>query len=92
LTWETLAPILVAEVLSESDPFKDLIRNVGLYLGVPSIQEYWILDGQDDPEKPALIVYRRRGRQWLKPREFDFGSTYTTSLLPGLKLLVDPRR
>jgi len=90
LTWEELAPILVAEVLSESDPFKDLIRNVSLYLQVPSIEEYWILDGQGDPNKPRLLLYRRRGKQWQKPREIAYRETYTTPLLPGFKLVVDP--
>jgi Uma2 family endonuclease len=69
-----------------------LIRNVNLYLQVPSIQEYWILDGQDDPDKPSLLVYRRRGKQWQKPREIGYQETYTTPLLPGFKLVVDPRR
>ena len=48
------------------------------------------------PESPVrrftLIVYRRRGRQWLKPREIEFGQTYTTPLLPAFQLVVDPRR
>lgn len=92
LIWEELSPVLVAEVLSESDPFKDLIRNVNLYLQVPSIEEYWILDGQDDADKPSLLVYRRRGKQWQKPREISYRESYATPLLPGFKLVVDPRR
>ena len=92
LRWEDVSPVLVAEVLVDSEPFKDLVRNVGLYLGVPSIREYWILDGSADADEPTLIVYRRRGPRWQKPREYRFCSTYTTPLLPGFKLLIDPHR
>jgi hypothetical protein len=59
---------------------------------VPSIREYWILDAREGPNDPTLIVYRRRGAVWLKPRTFAYGETYTTSLLPRFKLLIDPRR
>src|SRR5262245_35350213 len=90
--WENISPILVAEVLSESDPLQDLILNVNLYLEVPSIREYWILDGSESADRPTLNVYRRRGDRWLKQRRFAYGSTYTTPLLPGFKLLIDPHR
>jgi Uma2 family endonuclease len=92
LRWEDVSPVLVAEVLVDSEPFKDLVRNVGLYIQVPSIREYWILDGSADPDEPTLFVYRRRGAQWHKKREYRFCSTYSTSLLPGFKLLIDPHR
>jgi Uma2 family endonuclease len=91
-TWRQVSPILVVEVLLDSDPFKDLIRNVELYLQVPTIREYWILDGRDDPDQPKLIVHRRRGRGWLKPREIPYGGTYATPLLPSFELVIDPRR
>jgi Uma2 family endonuclease len=90
--WEDVSPSIVAEVLSESDPFKDTFRNVNLYLEVPSIREYWILDGQEDPNQPLLVVRRRRADRWLKPQEIAYGQTYRTPLLPGFKLLIDPRR
>ncbi|MFO0811508.1 MAG: Uma2 family endonuclease [Gemmataceae bacterium] len=92
LRWEDLSPVIVAEVLVDSEPFKDLVRNVGLYVQVPSIREYWILDGSDDPDEPTLIVYRRRGTGWQKRREYRFGSTYTTPFLPGFRLVIDPHR
>ena len=92
MRWEDVSPTIVAEVLSESDPFKDTFRNVNLYLEVPSIREYWILDGQEDANRPLLVVRRRRGERWLKPREVAYGETYRTPLLPGFKLLIDPRR
>jgi Uma2 family endonuclease len=92
LRWEDLAPVLVAEVLVDSDPFKDLVRNVGLYIQVPSIREYWILDGSSNPDEPTLLVCRRSGMRWRKRSEFPFCSTYRTPLLPGFSLLIDPHR
>ncbi|HTK76844.1 MAG TPA: Uma2 family endonuclease [Gemmataceae bacterium] len=92
LRWKGVSPILVAEVLVAADAYKDLVRNVELYENVPSIREYWIVDGRDLVDEPTLIVYRRRGDRWLKKRSFPYGSTYTTTLLPGFKLLIDPRR
>jgi Uma2 family endonuclease len=89
--WRDVSPVLVGEVLYAADPHKDLVRNVELYLQVPSIREYWILDARDFPDEPTLIVYRRRGRRWIRS-EYHYGETYTTKLLPGFKLLIDPRR
>jgi Uma2 family endonuclease len=91
LRWEDVSPILVVEVLDEDHPDKDLDRNVRLYRQVPSIQEYWVIDPRPDPEQPTLIVYRRSGSRWRRSR-FAPGSTYTTKLLPGFELVVDPRR
>ncbi len=89
--WQDVSPVLVAEVLSVDDPDKDLVRNVELYLQVPSIKEYWILDTtRDEPERPYLTVRRRFRGRW-RVLEFDPGTTYTTALLPGFKLLLDPR-
>jgi Uma2 family endonuclease len=92
LRWRLVSPILVAEVLVESDPFKDLFRNVELYKDLMSIREYWILNGRVLAEEPTLTVYRRRGSRWQKPREIEFGETYTTPFLPGFRLIIDPRR
>ena len=89
-TWHTVSPLLVVEVVSPDNSKKDLERNVGLYLEVPSIREYWIVDGRPDPDEPKLIVYRRRGQKWQKLITVPFGETYETKLLPGFKLLVDP--
>jgi Uma2 family endonuclease len=89
--WQNYSPVLVVEVLYDADPHKDLVRNVELYLQVPSIREYWIIDARDFPDEPTLIAYRRRGRRWVR-REYEYGETYTTSILPGFKLLIDPHR
>jgi Uma2 family endonuclease len=91
VNWEQVSPVLVAEVLYASDPFKDLVRNVNLYLRVPSIREYWILDARLSIFRPVLIVHRRRGRQWAVS-EYGFGQRYKTDLLPGFTLRMDPRR
>lgn len=89
--WQDVSPIIVVEVLYDADPHKDLVRNVELYLQVPSIREYWLLDARYSADEPTLIVHRRRGKQWVR-REFPFGVTYKTKLLPGFSLIVDPRK
>lgn len=90
LAWRDVSPILVAECLSEEDPRKDLVRNVELYLHAPSIREYWILDPREVPDHSILRVYRRRGERWQRPIDLGPGETYTTRLLPGFALLLDP--
>jgi Uma2 family endonuclease len=92
IRWEELYPVLTAEVLSKEDPDKDLERNVDFYLQVPSIREYWILDHREDLDHPRLLVYRRRGGRWQRLITVEPGATYTTRLLPGFELIVDPRR
>jgi Uma2 family endonuclease len=92
LRWQDYSPVLVAEVLSPDDPNKDLVRNVPLYLAVPTIREYWILDNRHNPDEPSLRVHRRRGRRWQNVIEIGFGETSTTRLLPEFSLVLDPRR
>jgi Uma2 family endonuclease len=89
LKWNDVSPVIVVEVLVNGDPEKDLERNVELYLQVPSIREYWVLDGRIDPEQPSLIQYRKHGRKWIV-RHFDAGTIFATKLLPGFHLLLDP--
>ena len=91
LRWQDVSPILVGEVLSIDDPDKDLVRNVELYFLVPSIKEYWVLDTRDDPDRPTLRVHRRHGSRW-RVIDLAYGDTYTTKLLPGFELIIDPRR
>ena len=88
--WRDISPFLVAETLSADNRNKDLVRNVELYLEVPSIREYWVFDPHEDANRPTLRVYRRRGRAWQRPIDVPFGATYTTRLLPGFSLIVDP--
>jgi len=89
--WEDVSPVLVAEVLVAGKPEKDLGRNPVLYLDVPSIREYWVLDGRENPGEPSLIQHRRHGKRWVI-REFPFGSTFTTKFLPGFALVINPRK
>jgi Uma2 family endonuclease len=89
VSWRKVSPKLVVEVISEDDPDKDLVRNVELYWQVPSIQEYWVLDARDDPDRPSMRVYRR-GDEW-EVIDLEYGDTYTTPLMPGFKMKIDPR-
>jgi Uma2 family endonuclease len=90
MNWRNVSPLLVVEVMGQDDPEKDLERNVELYLQVPSIREYWIVDPRPDADNPTLLVYRRRGQRWQRLIEVSSGETYTTRLLPGFSLLIDP--
>ncbi len=91
MNWRNVSPLLVAEILSEDTADKDLVRNPRLYLQVPSIREYWIIDPRDDTDRPMLLVHRRRGQRWQKLLEIDGGDTYTTRLLPSFALRLDVR-
>ena len=88
--WRDYSPVLVIEVISPDTSDKDLVRNRRLYLQVPSIQEYWILDPREGVEGLSLLVYRRRGRRWAACVTVGTGATYTTPMLPGFSLLLDP--
>jgi Uma2 family endonuclease len=89
--WPDVSPVLVVEVLSLEDPDKDLVRNVGLYLEVPTIREYWLLDTRQSAERPTMRVYRRHGKKW-RIIDVAYGASYTTKLLPGFELILDPRK
>ncbi len=90
VNWRDVNPILVVEVVSEDDPDKDLVRNVELYLRVLSIKEYWIYDTREEANPPSLLVYRRRGSNWQRPITVSYGEIYTTRMLPGLNLVIQP--
>lgn len=89
--WSDIEPFLVVEILSEGTEEKDTVRNVELYLQVPGIREYWIVDPTPNELEPRLTIYRRRGTRWQKPIEVSIGEVYTTRVLPGFSLTVDPR-
>jgi len=92
LDWRDYSPILVVEIISTDNARKDLERNVELYLQVPSIREYWIIDPRESADRPSMIVYRRRGKNWQKPIHVAYCKTYTTKLLPGFALVMDPHK
>ncbi len=88
--WRDYSPILVVEVISADTADKDLVRNRRLYLQVPGIQEYWILDPREGVEGLTMLVYRRRGRRWAARITVEPGATYTTPILPGFSMVLDP--
>ena len=90
VNWRAISPFLVAEVLVDGSIDKDLGRNPPLYLAVPSIREYWVLNGSVNPNEPSLIQHRRRGKTWLV-RTTAYRGVFTTPLLPGFSLVIDPR-
>jgi Uma2 family endonuclease len=90
MRWQDVSPLLVVEILSEDTSKKDQIRKLGLYLEIPSIREYWIIDPRADADRPSLTAHHRRGRAWQRPIEVPAGGTYTTRLLPGFTLVLDP--
>lgn len=81
--WRDLDPVLVVEVLSPGHERKDRVRNRSLYLEVPSIREYWIVD----PRRRTLLVLVRRpaGEGWDE-RLVPTGDRYETPLFPGLSI------
>ncbi|MBY0232994.1 MAG: Uma2 family endonuclease [Gemmataceae bacterium] len=87
--WRQASPFLVIEVLSEDTAEKDLERNRRLYLRVPSIIEYWLLDPRESPDRPSLTILRRSGRRWTE-RRIEAGGTVTTPALPGFALVLSP--
>ena len=89
LSWHEISPILLIEVLVYGNPEKDLKRNVELYLRIPTVQEYWVLDGRIHAAKPSLIQHRRLGSRWVV-RTYRTGTTFTTKMMPGFELVLDP--
>lgn len=61
LRWQDFSPVLVVEVLSREDPDKDLVRNVELYLQVPSIREYWLFDTRSEGADRSTLKVHRHG-------------------------------
>ncbi len=90
IDWRDISPALVAEVISPESAAKDITRNRRLYLRVPSILEYWMIDTRTSFRRPSLIALRRDGRRWADPINVPCGGTYTTPLLPGFSRTVDP--
>jgi len=90
-SWQEFSPFVVIEIVSDSDPDKDYVRNVELYQKVPTIREYWLFDKAEEVDGPILRVYRRdSGGQPWEIEEYDATAIYSTPLLPGFKLPVSP--
>ena len=67
----------------------DLDRNRRLYVQVPSIREYWVIDNRPGSDQPSLIVFRRGGQRWGPRITISAGGAYETDLLPGFSLTMD---
>ncbi|MGL4554435.1 MAG: Uma2 family endonuclease [Gemmataceae bacterium] len=89
IDWRQITPVLVVEIISPGDPDKDLVRNPPLYHSVPSIAEYWVIDPRPEPYQPSMLVHRRDGDGW-ELIDVPHRGTYTTPLLPGFALHLDP--
>ncbi len=55
-----LNPSVLVEVLSESTANRDRGDKLEAYMGVPSLQEYWILE----QDTPRAILYSRTAEGW----------------------------
>jgi Uma2 family endonuclease len=87
--WDDMIPLLAVEVLSAGNETKDTVRNLDVYLDVPTLQEYWIVDPL---EAPVLRVRQRlTRRRWRREVVVPFGGTYTSPNFPGLNLLWQPQ-
>jgi Uma2 family endonuclease len=90
-SWQKFSPFIVIEIVSDSDPDKDYVRNVELYQKVPTILEYWLFDKVDEADGPTLRVHRRdTGDQEWKTEDYGPEASYSTQLLPGFSLPVCP--
>lgn len=88
--WEDISPLIVGEIVC-GDGSKAYVRNVELYVRVPSIREYWVFDRCTKMVGPSLTVYHRpSARHKWRIAVFGPDSIYKTKLLPGFKLPVCP--
>lgn len=88
--WRDISPFLVVEVMVEGEFEKDLSRNPILFHRVPSVSQYWVVNGTESVEKPSLIQYSRTKEFW-DITTHRFGSKFRTNLLPDFELEIKPR-
>lgn len=74
---------LVAEIVSEDDPDRDLVQKKRDYAqaGIP---EYWIVNPLDE----SVTVYRLQAKRYVRHGLFRRGDQATSALLPGFTLDV----
>lgn len=83
--WDSVCPVLVVEIISPRRERKDTTRNRQLYWSVGGILEYWIIDAQDDPPRPLLIILTRHpGATGWEERRLPYGQTYRSTMFPRL--------
>lgn len=73
---------LVVEIVSESDPNRDLVKKRAEYAGA-RIGEYWIIR----PRESVVFVLNLKGRTYVE-RRFQLGETATSLKLPGFDVDV----
>jgi Uma2 family endonuclease len=74
---------LVAEVVSEDDPARDLIQKRREYAQA-GIAEYWIVN----PLNGTIVVYRLQGKRYVRHGRFSRGQQATSALLQGFSVDV----
>lgn len=74
-------PTLVAEVLSEDDPGRDLVVKRREYAQV-GVEHYWILD----PRRKTVLALRSRNGVYETVGEFAGDDVMTSELFPGLEI------
>lgn len=77
------APDLVVEVISPSNPERDLVRKRDIYAR-HGVAEYWIAD----PDARSMRVMVLEGEAYRVAGEYGIGDTLTSSTLKGLDLVV----
>ena len=77
------APDLVVEVISPSNPERDLVRKREIYAR-HGVGEYWIAD----PDARSMRVMVLEGEAYRVAGEYGIGDTLTSSTLKGLDLVV----
>ena len=80
----TAAPDLAVEVVSPSTRGRDHTLKRDLY-DRASLEEYWLVD----PDRSAVMVYRRAGGTLGQQGELGGADVLTTPLLPGFALSVE---
>ena len=78
------APDLVVEVISASNPERDLVRKRGIYAR-HGIAEYWTAD----PEARSILTITLDGATYRVAGEYGTGDTLNSRTLKDLRLEVD---
>lgn len=76
-------PDLLVEILSPSNPERDLLVKRALYAR-NGVREYWIVDGETKTLEVNVLV----GGRFSPAGCFQSGETLTSPLLPGLAVPV----
>ena len=78
------APDLVVEVISPSDPARDLVRKRDIYAR-HGVEEYWIVD----PDACSIRVMTLESSTYSIIGEYEAGDQLTSPTLKGLRLEVE---